>query len=323
MLDSQFQRGDDLDRRFDEMLEITEAARDAGYQSIFGVHHYLADIVTPQPLTALARLIPHTGTMQLGTGVYFSTIEHPIRLAENAATLDQLSGGRLVLGLGAGYRPEEFDSFGVDRDSRWSRLAETVQLLEQLWSGAEVNHAGQHFTVTGQKISLVPHQRPRPPIWIGANGPATVLRAAAIGDTWLAPPNVKARWAKGNLAAFQDELRRNGHDPAGRDYPIMRELFVAETDDLAESISADYIKREYASLAHHNLDHFVTMFDDLRRKAFMIGSPQTVVDQINDLAEAGFNHVIFRVRWADMPLATSLRSLRLCAEEVLPQFNRA
>lgn len=319
MLDTQFDRADDIGRRLDELVEMTETARDAGYESLFAVHHYLAELVTLQPLDVLARLIPHSGAMTLGTGVYLATVEHPIRLAENVATLDQLAGGRTVLGLGAGYRPEEFASFGVERASRWPRLAETVELVRELWSGDLVHHHGAHFAVDGQRASVVPAQD-RIPIWVGANGPTTVLRAAAIGDSWLVPPNVKTRWAIGNLDAFIAEQARLGK-PTADVRPIMRELYVAGSDAEAAHVSVESIRREYEAVAGHDLGHFVTMFDDLRAKAFMIGSPDTVRAQIGELADAGFNHFIFRMRWAGLPMTATLRSMRLLAEEVLPNFR--
>ena len=322
VLDDQFDKGDDFGRRFDELVRVTETARDLGFESAFCVHHYLASLATPQPMALLARLIPHSGTMQLGTGVYLATVEHPVRLAENAATLDQLSGGRLVLGLGAGYRHGEFETFGIDRSTRWSRLAETVTLLEELWSGEPVDHQGEHFSIKGQTIGIVPKQS-RPPIWVGANGPDTVRRAAHIGDTWLAPPNVKANWAKGNLAAFRDELAAQGRAVEGRTYPIQRELYVADSDAAAQAEAVPYIEREYATLASYDLAHFDTMFDDLREKAFLFGSAATVAERIADLAAAGFDHFIFRISWSAMPLELTLASLARFASEVMPQFRSA
>ena len=167
----------------------------------------------------------------------------------------------------------------------------------------------------------MPAQQPRPPIWVGANGPTTLLRAAAIGDTWLAPPNVKTKWAVGNLAAFRDEQERLGRSHPDCERPIMRELFVGDSDADADDVAVDFVRREYAEVAQHDLDHFVSMFDDLRRKAFLIGSPETVRSGIEELAAAGFDHVIFRVRWADMPVELAVESLERCARDILPAFR--
>ena len=147
-LNHEYEKGDDLQLRMDELIAQTECARDCGYSQLNGLHHYLSSLATFQPLPLLSRLVPHSGDMKLGIGVYL-TLESPVQMAENFATLDQMSGGRLVLGLGGGYRPNEFAAFGIDRPSRWSRCLETVEVVRKLWSGEEVNHRGRHFTIEG------------------------------------------------------------------------------------------------------------------------------------------------------------------------------
>src|SRR5438094_5591504 len=107
-LNHEFDKSDDLGERIDQLIAYTHAARDLGYDSVLGMHHYLSSLATVQPLPLLARLIPESGDMRLGMGIYLA-YEHPLLLAENFASLDQLSDGRLILGLGAGYRQNEFD----------------------------------------------------------------------------------------------------------------------------------------------------------------------------------------------------------------------
>ena len=321
LLDHQYPKHDDLGQRLDELVEITETARDLGFDSLFGIHHFLATLRTPQPFQVLARLIPHSGRMSLGTGIYVATLAHPVQIAEETATLDQLSDGRLIFGVGAGYRDDEFDSFGIDRTTRGARLTETLELVRTLWSGETIDHRGEHFRVQGQQLSVLPVQRPRPPIWIGANAPKTIRRAAHIGDAWVASPNVKARWAKGNLANFREELEATGQPADAREYPILRELFVDESDEAAYRRAVPYLNDEYQSYAEYDLDYFRSMFDDLRAKAFMVGSPDTVAERITDLAEAGFNHFIFRVFWSGMPKELTIESLQRFATEVMPRFE--
>ena len=196
------------------------------------MHHYLSSLATLQPMPLLSRLIPETGDMALGMGIYLA-YEHPVLLAENFATLDQLSGGRLILGLGAGYRPNEFDTLGLDRDTRVSRLFEAVELLKQFWTGEPVHFHGKYFNVDGEASSIVPVQQPRPPIWLGANGEKGVRRVARAADAWIAPPNVKTKWVCGHLGFFKDELEHQGIDPAGREYPLIRELYIGDSDETA------------------------------------------------------------------------------------------
>ena len=319
MLNHQFQRGDDVASRLAELVTLTETARDAGYDSLFTSHHYLAALPTPQPVPLLARLIPASGSMRLGIGVYLVPFEHPIHLAETFATLDQLSGGRVILGVGAGYRDDEFESFAVDRKTRGPRLIETLELLGELWEGERVTHRGRFFAVEDQAISVVPVQRPRPPIWVGASEEKTIRRAARIGDAWLASPNVKPKFAMGNLAFFRQELEDQGIDPTGREHPLLRELYIADTDDAAYTEAESYIRGEYLAFAEFD-PVYAKHYEDMSRKAFLFGSPDTVAERIAELAAGGFNHLIFRTNWGGMPAEMARSTVQRFSAEVMPRF---
>jgi alkanesulfonate monooxygenase SsuD/methylene tetrahydromethanopterin reductase-like flavin-dependent oxidoreductase (luciferase family) len=323
-LNHEYEKGDDLTERIDQLFEICHIARDAGYDSIVGMHHYLSSMATIQPLPLLARLIPETGDMRLGMGIYLA-YEHPVILAENFASLDQLSGGRLILGLGAGYRPNEFEAMAMDRDHRVSRMFESVEVIKALWTGEPVHFRGRHFAIDGEASSIVPAQRPRPPIWLGANGEKGVRRVARVADAWIAPPNVKTRWVKGHLEYFKDELEREGIDPAGREYPLIRELYIGDSDASAAAEVSEYLRHEYATYSVYGdeVEYWRTMFGELLEKAFLIGSPETVAAKLADFAEAGFNHFIFRVSWTGMPFEQSLETVRRLATDVMPLLQGA
>jgi alkanesulfonate monooxygenase SsuD/methylene tetrahydromethanopterin reductase-like flavin-dependent oxidoreductase (luciferase family) len=322
MLNHQYAAHEDLGRRIEEGLESAELMRDLGYDMLFSHHHFLANLQTPQALPVLAHLVPYTGQMRLGIGVYIATLEHPVALAEHFATLDQISGGRLIWGVGAGYREDEFDSFGIEMKTRLSRFYEAIDLVTKLWSGEEVDHHGKHFRVEGQTISVMPKQRPRPQIWIGANGPKTIVNAAAHGDSWICSPHIKFRWANGNLAAFKEEQERLGIDTTGREYPIVRELYIGDTDEQARAEVEPYIGTEYDAFSNYDsvyADHYGEMWE----KSFLIGSPHTVADRIASLAEGGWNSFLFRIDWAGMPVEMVRRTLVRFADEVMPRFAPA
>jgi alkanesulfonate monooxygenase SsuD/methylene tetrahydromethanopterin reductase-like flavin-dependent oxidoreductase (luciferase family) len=321
-LNHEYEKGDDLQARIDQLFKITHDARDLGYDSMVGMHHYLSSMATIQPLPLLARLIPESGDMRLGMGIYLA-YEHPVILAENFASLDQLSGGRLILGLGAGYRPNEFDAMDMDREHRVSRMFESVEVIKALWTGEPVHFNGRHFSIDGETSSIVPAQVPRPPIWLGANGEKGVRRVARSADAWIAPPNVKTRWVKGHLEYFKDELERHGIEPAGREYPLIRELYIGDSDASAAAEVSEYLRQEYAtySVYGEEVEYWRTMFGELLEKAFLIGSPETVVDKLADFAQAGFNHFIFRVSWTGMPFEQSLETIHRLALEVMPRFQ--
>lgn len=318
-LNHEYDKSEDLAARVDELIAYTHTARDLGYDSVFGMHHYLSSLATVQPLPLLSRLVPESGEMRLGMGIYLF-YEHPVMLAENFASLDQLSGGRTIIGLGAGYRQNEFDAMGMDRSTRVSRMFEGVELLKQLWTGEPVNFHGKYFNVEGEACSIVPAQRPRPPIWLGANAEKGVRRVARTADAWIAPPNVKIKWVKGHLEYFKDELEQQGIDSAGRELPLIRELYIGDNDASAASEVSDYLRDEYASYSVYGeeVEYWRTMFGELLEKAFLIGSPETVAAKLADLNEAGFNHFIFRVAWKGMPFEQSLQTIKRLAAEVMP-----
>lgn len=319
-LDHQYERGDDVGRRIDELVELTELARDLGFASVYGIHHYLSPLQTLQPLSLLARLVPSSGTMTLGTGIYIASLPHPVHTAEEVATLDQLSGGRVALGVGAGYREEEFESFGIDRSTRGRRLVEAVEVMRRLWSGEAVDFDGEFVQLRGRRIGMPPAQPGGPPIYVGATTPATIRRAARIGDSWLSTFSHKIRWAAGHLQIFQDELRELGRDVSGREYPIQRELYLADTYEQAVAEAEPYIRGSYSSYADYDMDYLRDLFTDLRDKAFLLGTPDQIYERLLEHQEAGFNHYIFRVQWLGLPHEVAKRTLERFAAEIMPRF---
>ena len=178
---------------------------------------------------------------------------------------------------------------------------------------------GRHFDVQGVRISVRPKQRPRPEIWLGANGPKTIIRAAGHADTWLGSPNVKFKWANGNLAAFKDEQRRLGVDTAGREYPIVRELYIGDTDERAREEVHPYMWNEYEAFSTYD-PIYSDYYEEMWRKAFLIGSPDTVAEKLQILVDGGWNTFIFRTDWAGMPVEMMRRTITRFAEEVMPRF---
>jgi len=320
MLNHQYLPEEDLAARIDEGVESVELIRDLGYDLLFSHHHFLANMQTPQALPVLAHLVPYSGRMRLGIGVYIATLEHPVALAEHFATLDVLSRGRLVWGVGAGYREDEFASFGIDMKTRLSRFYEAIDIVRRFWEGETVDHDGKHFHIHGQKLSIRPVQRPRPPIWIGANAPGTIVKAARHGDTWLGSPNVKFRWANGNLAAFKAEQERLGIDTAGREYPLVRELYIADTDEQARAEVHPYLWNEYSAFSSYD-PIYKDYYEEMWEKAFLIGSPDTVAQKLELLAAGGWNTFIFRTDWARMPVEMMRRTATRFAQEVAPRFS--
>lgn len=314
--------------RFAEHVEQVRLARAVGFASIWASQHYLSEPFTYfQPLPTLARLAAETGGMALGTGVLLLSLHQPVDLAEQLATLDVISGGRLIVGVGLGYRDAENAAFGLDPRQRVSRFVEALEVLPALWSGEPVRHQGRHFTLRDVRISMPPAQRPRPPIWLAANTDAGVRRAARLGDAWLMNPHTTVAALERQLALFHDARRAAGR-PAARAVPLIRECCVAPTAAEALAAGGPFLDAKYSAYRSWEQDKALptddawsARFDELARDRFLLGDPVRVRDEIARYRERlGITTLIVRVQWPGMAQAAVLRSIRLLGEQVLPKL---
>src|ERR671925_1243755 len=130
---------------FEATIAECERAEAAGFDSVWLGEHHNSILLYPAPLLGLAAIAARTRRVRLGTGVLLLPLYHPLAVAEEAAMVDVISGGRLILGLGAGYAPEEFSAFGISIKERGSRLEEGASLLRRLWTEEHVSHEGRHY----------------------------------------------------------------------------------------------------------------------------------------------------------------------------------
>lgn len=164
------------------VVPLATAAEQAGFDSFWVTeHHGLPDGYLPSPLTVLAALAPVTSRITLGTGLVLAPLHHPLRLAEDAAVVDLLSGGRLILGLGLGYAEHEYRAFGVDPATRGARLEALVGALRQAWTGDEFSCSALGLDA----VRVTPAPNRRIPIWLGGYAAAAVARAGRIADGHL------------------------------------------------------------------------------------------------------------------------------------------
>ena len=184
---------------FEETIRECEEAEAAGFDSVWLGEHHNSPLLYPTPLLGLAAIASRTRRLGLGTAVLLLPLYHPLRVAEEAAMVDVISGGRLIFGVGVGYAPEEFAAFGVPLQERGSRMDEAVPLIKRLWSEETVTHHGTHYQVTNATVRPRPVQRPRPPLWFAGWVPPAIRRAARLGDAWLGGPS--ARLDAGELCA--------------------------------------------------------------------------------------------------------------------------
>jgi alkanesulfonate monooxygenase SsuD/methylene tetrahydromethanopterin reductase-like flavin-dependent oxidoreductase (luciferase family) len=329
ILNTQFVAGEDARVKVRELIDQVRAARDNGFHSVAVSHHYL---LTPfqmvQPLPLLGRLAAESGTMQLVTNIFLLTIHTPAYVAEQVASLDVLSDGRLVFGVGLGYRPEEFEGMGVEMKTRVSRFLEILDVARRLWTEDVVTHTGRHFTLTDASLTLKPVQRPHPPIWIAASGDAAFDRAARHGDACLINPHASLPTVERQMAIYRKALAEVGK-PFPAEAPIFKECSVARTREQALRAAEPYLVQKYKAYADWGLDKpmpkgesLSVPYDELVRDRFIVGTPDDCMAEIRRYHDRlGVSHFLLRPQWPGMPQQRILEQIELIGRHVIPAFE--
>jgi alkanesulfonate monooxygenase SsuD/methylene tetrahydromethanopterin reductase-like flavin-dependent oxidoreductase (luciferase family) len=313
-----------------EQLAMVSYVRDRGWDSVFTGHHYLLDEVRKlQPVPFLARLAAETGDMQVGCCVLLLALHNPVEVAETLASLDVLSGGRLVFGAALGYREAEYAAFGIARGERASRFEHNLEIVTGLLEGATLTVDLPWCRLDGARLVNLPVQRPRPPIWVGANSDRAVARAARLGDTWIINPHARRDTVRTQLALFRAARAEHGRGPV-EELPALKEVFCAETRAAAWERALPYLGEKYRTYltwgqdsAMPDRDTLDRPIDELVDQRFVVGSPD---DCLAELArwrdEVGVTHFVLRTEWSGLPFAHAQESLALLSEHVVPGLRR-
>lgn len=319
-------RGYDLQRQWLEQLEQFRASRDAGFDFVSWGHHWLIDPFQHfQPIPVLARLAAEAGTMDLVTGVLLTPLLNPVQVAEDVATLDHICQGRLIFGVGLGYRSEEFEAAGFRMSERAPRFEESLMLMKRLWVETEVTHHGRFFHVTGARPTAKPHQRPYPRIWIAAMTEPAVRRAGRLGHPFYALGTLSHDELRRALAIWRAALDESGQ-PVPSDIPAHREFYVARTREEARAKARPAIEAKYKGYAQHGLPtaeaSFAAGVDRLMDDPFVIGDPDECLDKLARYRELGVTHLALRLFWPGMKQEDALDMIELTATKILPALKK-
>ncbi len=172
---------------FADTFRLAELVDELGYYAGYlGHHSFHSEVGLPaSPFVILSGIATRTQRLRVGTGIYIANLHHPLAIAEHIQQLDQISDGRVTIGVGAGYRKAEFDGFGVDFTKRGRRLTETLTIWKNGWTTGTFEHDSAMFVIPPSPVWPACVQKPHPPIMVGGTSPAAVERAAAIGDGWF------------------------------------------------------------------------------------------------------------------------------------------
>jgi alkanesulfonate monooxygenase SsuD/methylene tetrahydromethanopterin reductase-like flavin-dependent oxidoreductase (luciferase family) len=256
-------------------------------------HHFTDDGYLPALMPMAAALAVRTRRAAIGTSVLLAPLHHPIALAEAASVVDNLSGGRLVLGLGLGYRAEELAAFGVLKSERGARLDETIELLRQAFGGEVIEHDGRFFPVHGVQLQPRPVQQP-PPLWLAVRGEVPARRAGRVADGVILAGDPSL------VEVIRDHARAAGRDPADLTIACLRSLVIEGVHDepamarieTALEWRSERYQRWYSAAADLPQDTAFTSAGTGTRE-LVVRSLDRELEELAALRSAGFDHVIY------------------------------
>jgi len=314
------------DELYQENLEQIGWAEGAGFESVWlSEHHVTDDGYLPSLFPMLAAIAARTSSLRIGTAVLLAPLQHPIRFAEDAAVVDQLSGGRLELGLGLGYRKAEFDVLGIPKAERGSRTDELIEIARLAWGAAPFDHAGRHWRFDGVQVTPPPKQADGPPLWVAGSAPAAARRAGRLGCHFMPDAGI----APEVIELYESTLAEHGHPASARRVAINPSIHVCEDPEQGwDAVKEHYLysyncyRRWYAESGDPTgppLDDP----DELPRDRYVVGTPDDVVAAILALHErVRFDRLFFWARPPGLSREESDRSLELFAGEVIPRLAR-
>ena len=285
------------------MREFLQRAEALGFDSAWVVEQVLGSAPVLESVSTLAWAAAVTERVRLGSAVLLTALRSPVHLAKALATIDQLSQGRLIVGVGLGGNPKVYPAYGLAAERRAARFAEGLRLMKRLWSEPRVTLAGEFFRVENASMEPKPVQRPHPPLWFGGHDPRALRRAVALGDGFIGAGSA-------STATFADEVRtlRRLLDETGRApsaFPVGKRVYVALDRDraragkrLAEWFGAFYGRPELAEAVS------------------VWGDADACVEGLRAVVDAGAGFILLN------PVFDELEQLERLAADVAPRLWR-
>ncbi len=315
---------------YSDSIELVELVERVGLDSAWvSEHHFSEDGYLPSLLAMLAAFAARTSRIELGTGVVLAPFHDPIRLAEDFAVVDQVSGGRLICGLGIGWRDEEFRAFDIDPSTRVRRLIEITQILRHAWSGERFDFEGKHYSY--DRVMVSPRPARTPPIFIGGFVDSAIKRAGRIGDGYISSRADPERVGQAFEMATAERAK------AGRSGPP--QVAVLVNCFVTEDPQHDW------PMVHAGIGHQLGVYAGWRagtdvpgkplqvippdegviRDTTAFGTPDEVIEKLTPFAQAlgryPEGHLILRLFYPGMDAAPAARAIELLAERVVPKLK--
>lgn len=317
---------------YKQRIAIVKAAEDLGFRSYHVAEHHMTPLgLAPSPSVYLSAVIQNTRSIRLGPLVYLLPLYHPIRLVEEICMLDQMSDGRLELGVGAGVSPYEVGYYGVGADKH-AIYRETLDLMTRALTEDRLTFESEHHSFADVPMIMKPAQKPMPPIWAGVGSDEGMMFAASYGmnAVGLGP----SQRIKHIVEFYRDAWLAKAEEPS-RQYSstkepkvgALRQIHVAETDDQAWAEAGPAYARWYDSLnwlwREHGTNASSNLAPDLKsgveNGAVIVGSPSTVREALKAERElTGYNYAILQFAFGTLTQGQVINSLELFSNDVMP-----
>ncbi len=313
---------------YERALQRIEIMDRTGYDAVWlAEHHFHSFSVCPSVHMMGTHVAARTRRLRIGTAVSLAAFYHPLRLAEEVALLDVLSGGRVNWGAGRGFDRTEFAAFGVPQEESAARFQETVDVVLRAWTEERLTYAGRFFRCEDVEVLPKPLQKPRPPVWLAASSPEAITRAAAGGFTIMMDPHSSHVEIARKRELYRAALEGAAFSMAGREIPMARLLAIAPTARAAEETArrgAAWLVGAYAGPQHQSMTNVIGFgvaadvppVDPVERYlggTVIYGTPEAVTDDIVRLREEMFLEYLLCA-----PL--SHESFVLFTDQVLPRI---
>jgi len=312
-----------LEQVYARALERIEIMDRTGFDAVWlAEHHFTTFSVCPSVHMLGVAAAARTTRLRIGTAVSLAALYHPLRLAEEVALLDVLSGGRVCWGAGRGFSPAEFNAFGVPPAESAERFREAVEIVLKAWTEPRMSYSGAFHQIAEVEVMPKPLQQPHPPVWMAASSIPAIEWAASRGFSILMDPHSSTRELGEKRLAYRAELAKAGHSDQGRDIPMARLLALAPTAAEAEAVArrgSQWLVDSYSGPQHNKVQVSQRTYDGQDPVQFYLdkvvlhGTPESVIDQITELRETiELNYL--------MCAPLSRESFRLLADKVVPRL---
>jgi probable F420-dependent oxidoreductase len=273
-----------------------------GFDSAWTLEQVLGTMPTLGPMETMTYAAACTERIRLGCVVFVTPLHSPVHLAKSLSTLDQVSRGRIEVGVGTGGRDRMFSAFEVDPASLVARFTEGLRLMKALWTEPRVTFEGRFWQLDGAAMEPKPFQKPHPPIWFGANHPAALRRAVRYGDGFFGAGSTTTAQFAEQVRIVREALAEAGRDPAS--FRIAKRIYIAVDDD------AEYARQHVAA----SLVRFYGAFGRRLEPAAVSGPPDACVEGVREVAEAGAELILFT------PFFNEAEQMERLAAEVAPKL---